>query len=81
MIQSEQQMEVAMQLTETLEQTVAKALAEIASADFPNVFELPNDGLILAKEGTREALEKANIPGNRIEDFAIGSSRYILFHQ
>ena len=80
MIQKEQ-LDIIMQLTKTLEQHVAQALADIASADFPNVFELPNDGLILAKEGTPEALEKSGISGNRIEDFAIGSCRYILFHQ
>lgn len=81
MIQSEQQMEVAMQLTETLKQTVAQALAEIVSANFPDVFELPNDGLILVKDGTEEALQKVAISGNRIADFPIGSVRYILFHQ
>ena len=69
-----------MQLTETLKQNVAQALADIASADFPNVFELPTDGLVLAKEGTQEALEKASVLGNRIDDFAIGPYRYILFH-
>lgn len=81
MIQKEQQMEVAMQLTETLKQIVAQALADIASANFPDVFELSADDLVLVKDGTEEALQKAGISGNRIADFPIGSVRYILFHQ
>mgnify|MGYP001581049901 CR=1 FL=1 len=80
MIQKEQ-LDITMQLAKTLEQNVAQALADIASADFPNVFELPNDGLILAKEGTEESAQRACIPGNRIADFPVGSVRYILFHQ